>query len=107
MNKDGVQEWSKVIQKDQFEDETDNYLSYAAIPFGGEIHFLFNNDKRNEIVADQSINALGLIKRNPTFKTEEKGHQFMPRLSKQVGAKQIIIPCSYRGYICFAKVDMP
>ncbi len=102
----GVQEWSRVIQKDQFDDGTDNFLSYSITPFNNELHFLFNNDKKNQVIADHSINANGDVKRNPSLKSEEKGHLFMPRLSKQVGAKQLIIPCNYRGYICFAKVDV-
>jgi hypothetical protein len=102
----GNLQWSRVIQKDQFDDGTDNFLSYAAIPYNGELHFLFNSDKRNQVIGNHSINGSGDVRRNPPLKIEEKGHQFMPRHSKQVGAKQIIIPCDYRGYICFAKVDV-
>jgi hypothetical protein len=29
----------------------------------------------------------------------------MPRHAKQVGARQAIVPCQYRGYTCFAKVE--
>ena len=105
-NKTGIQEWSRVIQKDQYDDETDNFLSYVLAPFNGELHFLFNSDRKNQLIADHSINVNGDIKRNPTLKSREKGHQFMPRLTKQVGAKQLIIPCDYRGFICFAKVDV-
>jgi hypothetical protein len=73
---------------------------------GGEIHFLFNDDNnRNQIIANHSISPSGLVTRNPTLKSQEKGYQFMPKLAKQVGANQLIIPCTYRGYICFAKVD--
>ena len=71
-----------------------------------ELHFLFNSDRKNQLIADHSINVNGDVKRNPTLKSREKGHQFMPRLTKQIGAKQLIIPCDYRGFICFAKVDV-
>lgn len=106
ISKDGVKDWSSVVQKDQFDDEDDNFLSFSAIPLSGEIHFLFNNDRKYQIISDQSINAAGVVKRNATLKSEEKGHQFMPRYCKQVGAKQLIIPCNYRGFICFAKIDL-
>lgn len=73
---------------------------------GGQIHFLFNNDKnRNQIIANHSITPAGQVTRNATLKSQERGYEFMTRLSKQVGASQLIIPCTYRGYICFAKVD--
>ncbi|HMK03245.1 MAG TPA: hypothetical protein VK489_03600 [Ferruginibacter sp.] len=105
MNKNGQLEWSKVIHKEQFDDDDDNFLSFSTLNSGGEIHFLFNMDKKNQIISDQSITADGTLKRNATLKSEEKGYEFMPRHSKQVGARQIIVPCAYRGYICFAKID--
>ena len=105
-DKTGKIDWSRVIHKDQFDDNNDNFLSFSTINSGGEIHFLFNNDKnKNQIVANQSLSPSGNITRNPTLKSLEKGYQFMTRLSKQVGANQIIIPCDFKGYICFAKVD--
>jgi hypothetical protein len=106
-DKNGKEEWSTVFQKDQSEDDNENYLSFSAIPYNGEIHFLYNMDKRNQIIADNSINATGIVKRNPPLKTEQKGHQFMPRFAKQVAAKQFIMPCDYRGFLTFVKIDMP
>ena len=106
LNKTGNLEWSRVIQKDQFDDDNENFLSFSTMNSGGEIHFLFNDDKnRNQIIADHSISPSGVITRNPTLKSRERGYQFMPSLSKQVGARQLIIPCIYRNYICFAKID--
>jgi hypothetical protein len=105
-DKTGKIDWSRVIHKDQFDDDNDNFLSFSTMNSGGEIHFLFNDDKnRNQIIANHSISPSGVITRNPTLKSQERGYQFMPKLSKQVGANQLIIPCTYRGYICFAKVD--
>ncbi len=105
-DKNGKIEWSKIIHKDQFDDDNDNFLSFSTINRGGEIHFLFNDDKnRNQIIANQSISPTGQLTRNPTLKSQERGYQFMTRLSKQVGANQVIIPCTYRSYVCFAKVD--
>jgi hypothetical protein len=106
MDKQGRVEWSRVIHKDQFDDDNENFLSFSTVNSGGEIHFLFNDDKnRNQIIANHSISPSGVVTRNATLKSQEKGYQFMPSLSKQVGATQLIIPCQYRGYICFAKVD--
>ena len=105
VDKDGKADWNKVIHKDQFDDDDDNFLSFSTMNSGGEIHILYNMDTKNQLVADQSINAEGTIKRNPTLKSQERGYMFMSRHSKQVGAGQLIIPCSYRNYICFAKVE--
>lgn len=105
VSKDGKAEWSRVIQKNQFDDGEDNFLSFSTLITSGEIHFLFNNDRKNQIITDQSITPDGTIKRNPTLKSQERGYEFMPALSKQVGASQLIIPCAYRGSLCFAKID--
>ena len=106
LDKEGKLEWNRVIHKDQYDDDNENFLSFATMNSGGEIHFLFNDDKnRNQIIADHSISPSGVINRNPTLKSQEKGYQFMTSLGKQVGASQLLIPCLYRGYICFAKVN--
>lgn len=107
INKYGREGWTRIIHKDQFDDDNDNFLSYSTMTSGGEIHFLFNTNRKNQIIADNSITPSGEMRRNPTLKSMEKGYEFMPRLSKQITTKQIIVPCSYRGNICFAKVDLP
>lgn len=101
----GKLNWNKIIQKEQFDDDNDNFLSFNTMNAGGEIHFLFNDDRKNQLIADHSISADGNVKRNPILKSQEKGYQFMSRYLKQVGARQIIMPCNYRGWICFAKID--
>jgi hypothetical protein len=107
LDKTGKIEWSKVIHKDQSDDDNDNFMSFSTMNKGGEIHFLFIDDKnRNQIIANHSVAPDGRLTRNPTLKSQERGYQFMPKLSKQVGANQLIIPCIYRSYICFAKVDL-
>jgi len=105
INKMGQLIWSKVLHKSQFEDEDENFLSFSTLTSGSEIHFLFNNDRKYQVISDQAITVDGTIKRYPTLKSPQRGYEFMPGLSKQVGASQIIIPCSYRNNICFAKVD--
>jgi hypothetical protein len=105
VSKTGQLQWSKVLHKSQFDDEEENFLSFSTLNSGSEIHFLFNSDRKYQIISDQGIAADGTITRYPTLKSPQKGYQFMPSLSKQTGASQIIIPCAYRNNICFAKVD--
>lgn len=105
LSKDGTAQWDKILHKSQFDDDDENFLSFFAMASGNEIHFLFNDDKRNQIVSDQGLTPDGILTRHPTLKSQQKGYEFMPSLSKQIGARQVIIPCSYRSFICFAKVD--
>jgi len=101
-----VPEWSTIIHKDQSSSETDNFMSYATFNTGAGIHFLFNNsDKRNPSVIDNVVSADGTVTRNPSLKSNENGYNFMIKFAKQTGARQVIVPCSYRNQICFAKID--
>lgn len=105
ISKTGELDWSKVVHKSQFDDNEENFLSFSTMTSGSEIHFLFNEDRKYQVVSDQGISADGTIKRYATLKSPQKGYEFMPSLSKQVGSNQMIIPCTYRNNICFAKVD--
>lgn len=100
-------DWSNVIIKSQYDDNSDEMLGYSILNTGEDIKFLFNVlERRNWILSEQAIDGEGQITRSPTLKNLEKGYEFMPRYAKQVGAKQIIVPCLYRGYVCFAKIDL-
>lgn len=102
----GKIEWNNVIHKSQFDDENDNYLSYALMLTGGQLHYLFNElERRNQMLNDQSVTASGKVIRNPPLRSLDRGYQFMPRYARQVSATQIIVPCLYRNYICFAKIE--
>lgn len=103
----GKMEWSNVIQKSQYDDNTDNYIGYGLINTGDQLHYLFNaQERRQTVFSDQTISPEGQIANNITFKNLDHGYDFMPRRAKQVGARQIIVPCVYRNYICFAKVEL-
>ena len=103
----GKMEWSNVITKSQYDDNSDHFIGYGLLNTGDQIHFLFNmQEKRQTIFGDQSITPAGQIVRNPVFKNLDKGFDFMAKELKQVGARQVIVPCQYRNYICFAKVEL-
>lgn len=105
-DKEGLLEWSNVIQKSQFDDETDNEISFQTVNTGSELHFIFNQfERRTLLLSDQTIGPDGKITRIPTLKNLDKGYEFMPRFAKQVSSRELIVPCLYRGYLCFAKID--
>ena len=102
----GKREWSSIITKEQFDDQSDDLLSYQIMNTGGQLHFLFNNlEKRANLLNDFSLQPDGKITRNPTLKNLDRGYELMPKFAKQVSARQVIIPCVYRNYICFAKLE--
>ncbi|TAL44304.1 MAG: hypothetical protein EPN92_09020 [Chitinophagaceae bacterium] len=106
LDKEGKLEWNNVIRKDQFDDDSDDLLSYQLMNTGGQLHFLFNLlERRNLLLNDFAMTPDGQISRNPTLKNLDKGYEFMPKFGKQVSAKILIVPCYYRNYICFGKID--
>ena len=99
-------EWNTLIHKKQYDVNNDNFLSFFNMNEGGEIHYLYiDKDRQKQVISNQSILPDGEIKRYPTLKSNDIGYGFMPRLAKQVGARQMIIPYIYLGYISFAKID--
>lgn len=105
-DKDGKVVWTNVIPKSQYDDESDNLISYQIMNTGGELHFLFNQyERKNLLLSDQSLSPDGKVTRYPTLKNLDKGYEFLPRHGKQVSAREMIVPCLYRNYLCFARVE--
>lgn len=102
----GNLKWSNTIRKSQYDDNTDSYLGYQLFNTGNEIRFLFNQKEKRELLLNSaSIDADGKVKRQPTLKNLNRDYDFMPKYGKQIGLRQIIMPCMYRNYICFAKIE--
>ncbi|RYG06218.1 MAG: hypothetical protein EOO02_01310 [Chitinophagaceae bacterium] len=105
-DKDGGVEWTNIIPKTQYDDESDALISNTIMNTGGELHFLFNQyERRTLLLNDQSISPDGKVTRHPTLKNLERGVEFMPRYGKQISARSMIIPTQYRNYLTFARLD--
>jgi hypothetical protein len=105
-DKTGKLQWSNVIHKEQFDDESSDRISYQIMNTGAQIHYLFNMDeKRALLLNDYVLTPEGELARNPTLKNLDRGYEFMPKYAKQVSARQMIVPCYHRNYICFAKIE--
>jgi hypothetical protein len=105
-NKDGELVWNGVVHKEQFDDQSDERISYQTMNTGGQIHYLFNVDeKRALLLNDYTLSPEGEINHNPTLKNLDRGFEFLPKFGKQVSSYQLIMPCFYRNNICFAKIE--
>ena len=105
-DKNGKLEWNNVLAKEQFDDQTDDLISFQLMNTGGQIHFLFNQlERRSNLLNDYSVSPSGQMVHNPTLKNLDKGYEFMPKYGKQVSARQMIIPCQYHNELCFAKIE--
>jgi hypothetical protein len=98
--------WSDVIHKEQFDDESDDHISFQIANTGNQLHYIFNMDeKRTLLLNDFILTRDGAITHNPTLKNLDKGYEFLPKYGKQISSQQILIPCYFKNYICFAKID--
>lgn len=105
-DKEGKLTLSNTIRKAQFDDDNQANVSYQMVNTGDALRFVYNDyEKRDVVLTYQSIDAQGNVTRPPTMKNLDKGYSFMPRLGKQVSQRSTIIPCMYRNYLCFAKVE--
>lgn len=106
VNSGGELDWRNTVLKTQVDDNSDNFIGYGVLNSGSELHFLFNmQEKRQTILSDQSITPEGQLIRLPAFRNLRTEYDFMPKFAKQTGLKQIVIPCLYRSYLCFSKID--
>lgn len=102
----GKIEWNNIIIKSQFNDNSDITLGFGLYNAGNQLKILFNELNRQDLILnEQSVNPSGKINRSSTLKNLNLNFEFMPRFAKQVSAKQIIVPCTYRSLLCFAKID--
>lgn len=105
-NADGSLRWSNTIRKSQYDDNSDAFISYQLFNTGNEVRFLFNQrEKREQMLNSATLDAEGKVKRQPTLKNLDREYDFMPKFGKQIGLRQIVIPCVYKNYICFAKIE--
>ncbi|MCU0335048.1 MAG: hypothetical protein MUF62_08340 [Chitinophagaceae bacterium] len=107
-DKNGKLLLSNQVVKSQFDDNSANAISYFMANTGNGLQYIYNDyESRNLVLAYQTLNPEGRVIRNPTMKSLERDYKFLPRLSKQIDRKTIIIPCLYRNSLCFARMEFP
>jgi hypothetical protein len=106
LDKDANMQWNNVIAKSQFDDNTDNMISYQIMNSGAELLFLYNEwSRRSPLLNAQSLDPNGRINKEPPLKSLDKGYEFMIRFGKQVSAREMIVPCLYRNSFSFARIE--
>ncbi len=106
LDKDANMQWNNVVTKSQFDDNSDNMLSYQIMNSGAELLFLYNEwSRRTPMLYGQSLSPDGKVSKVPPLKSMDKGYEFMIRLGKQVGARELIVPAIYRNAFSFARIE--
>lgn len=106
VDKQGVLQWNSVITKSQFDDNTDQLLSYQCLNTGGEVLFLFNEwNRRTPLLTGYVLQPSGQLTKMPPLRSLDGGYEFLIRFGKQVAVKELIVPCNYRNTLVFARVQ--
>ncbi len=96
--------WTNEIVKSQYAGVT--FQSFAVINTGSTIHFLYNEfERKTEIMNEQTLTGDGELSNKIPLRNLDFNYQMISLYGKQVSSHEIVFPCTYRNYICFAKVE--
>lgn len=106
-NKDGVREWSSFILKQQYSQEDDGvFSSYALLNSGGTLAFLYNDfDIRHSRIQLSTVGADGRTETHGLAAAGNDNPDWLPRSSKQIAGRVMLVPCFRKKQICFARVE--
>ncbi|MFN5333824.1 MAG: hypothetical protein ACK5BV_01390, partial [Bacteroidota bacterium] len=106
LDKEGEIIWNNVMPKSQFEDNTDQLLSYQSVNTGKEILLLYNEwARRSPVLTMQSLSQDGQLSRHQPLRNMDKGYEFIIRNARQVGLREVIVPVLNRNSISFARIE--
>lgn len=97
--------WTNEIVKSQYAGVT--FQSFAVINTGSKIHFLYNEfERQTEIMNVQTLTGDGTLSDKIPLRNLDFDYQMISLYGKRVSSDEIVFPCKYRNYICFAKVEL-
>lgn len=95
----------EVIRKYQVENNTSNLISYQTLKSEDGLEIIYNQRERGgNYIGSVSWKMQDGLRRKPNPKGQINRYRYMPRYAVQTGIREAVIPCTYRGYICFARV---
>lgn len=105
-NANHQKEWHKFLRKEQYSQEDGGmFSSYSIMNTGGGLGFLFNDfDSKRSRIQLSSVAADGTINIGYLDAGNKDDPDWLPRLGKQVDAREIVVPCLRKKQLCFAKI---
>ena len=102
----GNLQWIKTIDKSQNDQNVDQFIGYGTIENQDGVHFLYHQKQKgkHELVFN-SLNQQGQLEKGIVIMANEKNYEWMPRMLKQVGENEAILPYQFKNRIGFAKVQ--
>ena len=105
-DKNGSLQWAKTIDKSQSDQNVDQFIGYGTIQNKEGVQFLFHDKQKGvHFLAINTLSQQGELMKGASIMTSEKNYEWMPRMLKQVGDHEAILPYQYKSKIGFAKVQ--
>ena len=103
---DGKRDWSSIIPKEQYSQEDGGmFSSYAFLNTGGTLVFLYNDFNRSHSgIRLATVGADGNTAFHSFAPEGNDNPDWLPKAGKQVGGREMIVPCLHKRQICFAKI---
>lgn len=102
----GNNEWHAFVRKNQYSQEDGGiFSSYALVNTGGSLGFLFNDHNANlSKIQFAAMDGTGKVEMHSLAAGAANDPDWLPRAGKQVGLREMIVPCLRKKQICFAKI---
>lgn len=103
---DGNDQWHAFVRKSQYSQEDGGvFSSFAMVNTGGALGFLFNDYNTTQSrIQFAALDAGGNIDMLSLAAGTRDDPDWIPRAGKQVGLREMIVPCLRKKQICFAKI---
>jgi len=105
---DGNLAWSQTMLKEQQSaDDGGIYSSIGVMEHkAGKVYF-FNdlNSRQARLMAGFIANNSDMVMRELPTTDEMNEWNWMPRSAKQISKREIVMPCTLKGYLCFLKIS--
>ena len=103
---DGTTHWHKIIRKKQFSEGDDGFYSSYNLSFDrNEMQFIFNEEvSANTAIIKHSINGIGEMEKEIILGDIRDEILLVPRLGKQIGSKELILPSIFRNKLRLVKL---
>ena len=104
-DKTGSIQWVKTIDKKQNDVNVDQFIGYGTIDNEDGMTFVYHEKEKGiQKLMMNTLTKQGQLVKGSAIVLNEKKYEWMPKMLKQVGDQEAILPYQYKNKIGFAKI---
>jgi len=103
----GNLQWVKTIDKKQSDQNVDQFIGYGTLENEAGMSFVYHQKQKgvHQLIVHTLSKEGQLVKGNSII-LNEKNYEWMPKMLKQVGEHEAILPYQFKNKIGFAKIQI-